>query len=104
MKLDVPTQYSGKRQLGVRVWLTQMESYMHRMHYAPTDWLDVVAMRVEGRSKYLGECERTGCSGRSEPSLSYVRLQLHLQEHVGIHAGRSRGCHCHDLAFGGIPW
>ena len=31
-----------------RVWLTQMKRYMWLMHYAPTDWLDVVAMRVEG--------------------------------------------------------
>ena len=29
-------------------WLTQMERYMKLMRYAPTDWLDVVAMRVEG--------------------------------------------------------
>ena len=48
MKLEAPPQYSGKRQLGARVWLTQMERYMRLMHYAPTDWLDVVAMRVEG--------------------------------------------------------
>ena len=48
MKLEAPPQYSGKRQLGARVWFTQMERYMSLMHYAPTDWLDVVAMRVEG--------------------------------------------------------
>ena len=48
MKLEAPPRYSGKRQPGARVWLTQMERYMKLMHYAPTNWLDVVAMRVEG--------------------------------------------------------
>ena len=48
MKLEAPPQYSGKRQPGARVWLTYMERYMKLMRYAPTDWLDVVVMRVEG--------------------------------------------------------
>ena len=48
MKLEVPPQYSGKRQPRARVWLTQMERYMRLMRYTPPDWLDVVAMRVEG--------------------------------------------------------
>ena len=48
MKLEAPPRYSGKRQPGARVLLTQMERYMQLMCYAPTDWLDVVAMRVEG--------------------------------------------------------
>ena len=48
MKLEAPPQYSGKRQLGAQVWLTQMERYMQLMRYAPTDCLDVVAMRVGG--------------------------------------------------------
>ena len=48
MKLEAPPRYSGKRQPRARVWLTQMERYMRLMRYAPTDWLDVVAMRVEG--------------------------------------------------------
>ena len=48
MKLEAPPRYSGKRQPGARVWLTQMERYMRLMRYAPTNWLDVVAMRVEG--------------------------------------------------------
>ena len=48
MKLEAPLRYSGKKQLGARVWLTQMERYMKLMRYAPTNWLDVVAMRVEG--------------------------------------------------------
>ena len=48
MKLEAPPQYSSKRQPRVRVWLTQMECYMKLMCYASTDWLDVVAMRVEG--------------------------------------------------------
>ena len=48
MKLEAPPRYSGKRQPGARVWLTQMERYMWLMHYAPTNWFDVVAIRVEG--------------------------------------------------------
>ena len=48
MKLESPPRYSGKRQPGARVWLTQMERCMRLMRYAPTDWLNVVAMRVEG--------------------------------------------------------
>ena len=35
MKLEAPLRYFGKRQLGARVWLTQMESYMRLMRYAP---------------------------------------------------------------------
>ena len=31
----------------VRVWLTQMERYIQLMCYALTNWLDVVAIRVE---------------------------------------------------------
>ena len=48
MKLEAPPRYLGKRRPGARVWPTQMERYMRLMHYTPTDWLDVVAMRVEG--------------------------------------------------------
>ena len=48
MKLEAPTSYYSKRQPRVRVSLTQMELYMQLMRYTPTDWLDVVAMRVEG--------------------------------------------------------
>ena len=48
MKLDAPPRYAGQRQPGVRVWLTQMQRYMRLMRYPPSDWLDVVAMRVEG--------------------------------------------------------
>ena len=48
MKLEAPPWYYGKRQLGVRVWVMQMEHYMCLMRYAPNDWLNVVAMRVEG--------------------------------------------------------
>ena len=48
IKLEAPPRYSGKRQRGVRVWLTQMERYMQLMRYSPSDWLDIVAMRVEG--------------------------------------------------------
>ena len=48
MKLEAPPQYLGKRHPRVRVWLTQVERYMSLMHYAPTNWLHVIAMRVEG--------------------------------------------------------
>ena len=48
MKLEALPQYLGKRHPGLRVWLTQIERYMRLMRYAPTDWFDVVAMRVEG--------------------------------------------------------
>ena len=30
------------------MWLTQMEWYMRLMKYLLYDWLDIVAMRVEG--------------------------------------------------------
>ena len=48
IKIEAPPRYSGKRQPSVRVWLTQMERYMRLMRYSPSDWLDIVAMRVEG--------------------------------------------------------
>ena len=48
VKIEAPPRYLGKRQLGVRVWLTQMECYMKLMKYSPSDWLDIVAVRVEG--------------------------------------------------------
>ena len=48
MKIEAPPRYSGKRQLGVYMWLTQMERYMKLMKYSPSDWLDIVATRVEG--------------------------------------------------------
>ena len=48
MKLDAPPRYGGGRKPGARVWLSQMERYMRLMKYPRSDWLDVVAMRVEG--------------------------------------------------------
>ena len=45
VNIEAPPRYSGKRQSSVRIWLTQMERYMR---YSPSDWLDIVAMRVEG--------------------------------------------------------
>ena len=48
VKIEAPPRYSGKRQPSVRVWLTKMERYMRLMRYSPSDWLDIVAMRVEG--------------------------------------------------------
>ena len=50
MKLEAPPRYSGKRQPGARVWLTQMERYMKLMRYAPSDWLEVEAiLRHKGK-------------------------------------------------------
>ena len=48
MKLDAPPRYAGGRKPGVRVWLSHMERYMRLMRYDQTDWLDIVAMRVNG--------------------------------------------------------
>ena len=48
MKLEAPPRYSGKKQLSVQTWLSQMEHYMRLMKSAPTDWLAVVAMCVDG--------------------------------------------------------
>ena len=48
MKLDAPPRYAGGRCPGVRVWIAAMERYMHLMRYDPTDWINVVAMRVDG--------------------------------------------------------
>ena len=48
MKLEAPPRHSGKRQIGSRIWLTQMEWHMKVMRYTPADWLDVVAIWVEG--------------------------------------------------------
>ena len=48
VKIEAPPRYSGKAQQSVHVWLTQMEQYIRLMRYSPSDWLDIVAMRVEG--------------------------------------------------------
>ena len=48
VKIEAPPRYSKKRQPSFHVWLTQMERYMRLMWYSPSDWLDIVAMRVEG--------------------------------------------------------
>ena len=48
MKLDPPPRYGGGRRPGVRVWLSHMERYMRLMKFPQADWLDIVAMRVEG--------------------------------------------------------
>lgn len=48
MKLDAPPRYGGRRRPGVRVWLSHVERYMRLMKFPPSDWLDIVAMRVKG--------------------------------------------------------
>ena len=45
VKIEAPPRYFGKRQPGVRMWLTQMERYMKLMKYVPSDWLDIVAIK-----------------------------------------------------------
>lgn len=52
MKLEAPPQYSGKRQLSVHIWLNQMERCMKLMQCAPTDWLGVIAMRMEDATSF----------------------------------------------------
>ena len=34
------------------MWLTQMERYVKLMWYSPFDWLDIVAMRVDGAANF----------------------------------------------------
>ena len=48
VKIEAPPRYFGKRQLDVRIWLTQMERCMRLMKYSPSGWLDIMARRVEG--------------------------------------------------------
>ena len=48
MKFDAPPRYGGGRLPGVRVWLGLMKCYMQLTNCPPKDWLDIVAMRVEG--------------------------------------------------------
>ena len=48
VKIEAPPRYIGKKQPGVHTWLTQIEQYMKLMKYSPSDWLDIVAMRVDG--------------------------------------------------------
>ena len=48
MKFDAPPHYGCGRHPGVRVCLGHMEHYMRLTKCPPSDWLDIVAMRVEG--------------------------------------------------------
>ena len=48
MKIEDPPRYFGKRQLGVHVWLTQLECYIKLMKHSPSNWLGIVAIGVEG--------------------------------------------------------
>ena len=51
MKLEALPRCSGKKQPSVLTWLSQMERYMQLIKYAPTDWLDVVAMSVDDATR-----------------------------------------------------
>ena len=48
MKLDPPPRYAGGRRPGPRAWIATQERYMRLMRYDPADWINVVAMRVDG--------------------------------------------------------
>ena len=48
MKFDAPPRYGGGRHPSVHVWLGLMERYMRLTNCPPRDWLDIVALRVEG--------------------------------------------------------
>ena len=72
VKIETPPRYSGKRQPCVHVWLTQMECYMHLMKYSPSDWLEIVAMRVEGAvSSWVNAMLQDVATGRRTAFLTW---------------------------------
>ena len=81
VKMEAPPRYSGKRQLGVRGWLTQMECYMRLMEYSPSDWLDIVAIRVEGAaSSWVNAMLQDVATGRRAAFLmwhSFIQAMIH---------------------------
>ena len=48
MKFDAPPCCGGRHRPGVRVWLGHMEHYIWLTKCPPSDWLDIVAMKVDG--------------------------------------------------------
>ena len=48
IKLDTPPRYAGGRRPSARVWLSSIERYMCLVHFDSQDWIDVVAMRIDG--------------------------------------------------------
>ena len=86
VKIEAPPRYSGKRQPSVRVWLTQMEQYMWLMRYSPSDWLDIVAMRVEGAaSSWVNAVLQDVAAGRRAAFLTwrqFMQAMIHRFEPV----------------------
>ena len=86
VKIEAPPRYAGKRQPSVRVWLTQMERYMRLMKYSPFDWLDIVAMRVEGvASSWVNAVLQDMAAGRRAAFLTwrqFTQAMIHQFEHV----------------------
>ena len=86
VKIEAPPRYSGKRQPSVRVWLTQMERYMRLMRYSPSDWLDIVAMRVEGAaSSWVNAVLQDVAAGRRAAFLTwrqFTQAMIHRFEPV----------------------
>ena len=77
MKLEAPPRYSGKKQPSVRTWLSQMERYMRLMKYDPADWLDVVAMRVEGAaSSWVNAVLQEVADGRRQVFRTWGQFKL----------------------------
>ena len=48
MELDMPPRYARGRRPSARVWLSSIERYMRLVHFDPQDWIDVVAVRIDG--------------------------------------------------------
>ena len=77
MKLEAPPRYSGKKQPSVRTWLSQMEQDMRLMKYAPTDWLDVVAMRVDGAaSSWVNAVLQEVADGRQQAFRTWGQFKV----------------------------
>ena len=86
MKIETPPRYYGKRQPSVRVWLTQMECYIRLMKYSPADWLDIMAMRVEGAtSSWVNAVLQDVAAGHKAAFLtwcSFTQAMIHRFEPV----------------------
>ena len=59
---------------------------MRLMKYSPSDWLDIVAMRVEGAAKLLGECSAARCGCRPQAAFltwrQFMQVMIHRFEPV----------------------
>ena len=47
-KLDPPPRFNGSKQLGVQAWLQSVERWLRLQHFWAEEWVDIVAMRLEG--------------------------------------------------------